>query len=129
MRVSLVAQAVALRSDPAREAAVGVRWEDAMGDEVHGPHLWVAGLDATQGFTVLLERAPFGGTDDRTGASTVGSLAVIDELPAPRALFVEIRPGQRGAGGAAPSHRTVRRYELRGAQMQLVDEQQSTLAQ
>lgn len=129
VRVSLVAQPLALRSDPARDAALGVRWEDAMGDEVHGPHLWIAGLDDAQGATLLLERAPFGGTDDRTGATTVGSVAVIDELPAPRPLFVEIRPGTRGAGGAGPNQRTVRRYELRGARMELVDEQQSTLGQ
>ncbi len=129
VRVSLVAQPLALRSDPARDAALGVRWEDAMGDEVHGPHLWIAGLDDAQGATLLLERAPFGGTDDRTGATTVGAVAVIDELPAPRPLFVEIRPGTRGAGGAGPNQRTVRRYELRGARMELVDEQQSTLGQ
>lgn len=127
VRSTVLAQPVALRADPAREAAIGVRWEDAMGDEVHGPHLWVVGLDAQRGFTVLLERAPFGGTDDHTGATTVGSVAVIDELPAPRPLFVEIRPGARGAAGSAPNQRTVRRYELRGARMELVDEQRSTL--
>lgn len=127
VRSTVLAQPVALRSDPAREAAIGLRWEDAMGDEVHGPHLWIAGLDAQRGFVLLLERAPFGGTDDRTGSTTVGSVAVIDELPAPRPLFVEIRPGTRGPAGAGPSQRTVRRYELRGARMELVDEQRSTL--
>lgn len=127
VRSTVLAQPVALRADPAREAAIGVRWEDAMGDEVHGPHLWVVGLDAQRGYSVLLERAPFGGTDDHTGATTVGSVAVIDELPAPRPLFVEIRPGARGTAGSAPNQRTVRRYELRGARMELVDEQRSTL--
>lgn len=127
VRSTVLARAVALRADPAREAAIGIRWEDAMADEIHGPHLWVAGLDRDRGFSILLERAPFGGTDDRTGASTEGSLAVIDELPPPRPLFVEIRPGQRGAGGAAPSTRTVRRYELRGGRIELVDEQRSSL--
>lgn len=127
VRVTAVMQAVALRGDPAREAALGIKWEDSMGDEVHGPHLWVFGLDPAQGYTVLLERAPFGGTDDRTGASTVGSLAVIDELPAPRPLFVEIRPGHRGVGGTAPSQRTVRRYDLREGRLVLSDEQQSSL--
>jgi hypothetical protein len=127
VRSTVLAQPVALRGDPAREAAIGVRWEDAMGDEVHGPHLWVVGLDAQRGFTVLLERAPFGGTDDRTGATTIGSVAVIDELPAPRPLFVEIRPGARGTAGSAPNQRTVRRYELRGAHIELIDEQRSTL--
>jgi hypothetical protein len=127
VRSSAVVQPVALRADPAREVAVGVRWEDAMADEVHGPSLWVAGLDAREGVVVLLEQVPFGGTDDRTGASTEGSLAVIDELPPPRAIFVEIRPGRRGAGGPAPGVRTIRRYEFRGARMDLVDEQQSAL--
>lgn len=127
VRVTAVMQPVALRGDPAREAALGLKWEDSMGDEVHGPHLWVFGLDDAQGYTVLLERAPFGGTDDRTGASTVGSLAVIDELPAPRPLFVEIRPGHRGVGGTAPSQRTVRRYDLREGHLVLSDEQQSSI--
>jgi hypothetical protein len=127
VRSSAVVQPVALRADPAREVALGVRWEDATADEVHGPSLWVAGLDAREGVVVLLEQVPFGGTDDRTGASTEGSLAVIDELPPPRAIFVEIRPGRRGAGGPAPGVRTIRRYEFRGARMDLVDEQQSAL--
>lgn len=127
VRVTAVAQAVALSADPAHEAALGLKWEDSMGDEVHGPHLWVFGLDPARGFNVLLERAPFGGTDDRTGASTVGSLAVIDELPAPRPLFVEIRPGHRGVGGTAPSQRIVRRYDLREGRLVLSDEQQSSL--
>lgn len=127
VRVALVAQSIAMRGDPAREAAVGVRWEDAMADEIHGPNLWVFGLDPAQGFTVLLERAPFGGTDDRTGSSTEGSLAVLDELPPPRPLFVEIRPGARGMAPGPALMRTVRRYELRGARIELVDEQRSSI--
>lgn len=127
VRSRVRAQPVALRADPARDAAIGVRWQDALGDEVHGPYLWVIGLDAQHGFSMLLERAPFGGTDDRTGATTVGSVAVIDELPAPRPLFVELRPGTRGLVQTSPNQRIVRRYELRGARMELVDEQRSTL--
>lgn len=129
VRVALVAQSIALRGDPPREAALGVRWEDAMADEIHGPNLWVFGLDPAQGFTVLLERAPFGGTDDRTGSSTEGSLAVLDELPPPRPLFVEIRPGQRGMAPSGGLTRTVRRYELRGARIELVDEQRSSVTE
>jgi hypothetical protein len=128
VRTTVLAQAVALRGDPARDVAVAVRWEDSIGDEVRGPHLWVGALDAREGLTVLLERAPFGGTDDRTGASSEGSLAVIDDLPPPRPLFVEVRPGRRGVGGPGLDVRTVRRYELRGGRLELVDEQRAQIA-
>ncbi len=126
VNTTVLAQPIALRSDVASEAAVGVKWEDQMGDEVHGPSLWVATLDASHGFVVLLQQAPFGGTDDRTGASTEGSLAVMDELPAPRPMFVEIHPARRGTAG--PAHeRIVRRYELRAGTLQMVDEQRNAL--
>ncbi|MDP3278428.1 MAG: hypothetical protein Q8Q09_24780 [Deltaproteobacteria bacterium] len=127
VRTTLVAQPVALRSDPARELAVGVRWEDTTGDEVQGPNLWVAALDPREGVRLLLERAPFGETNDQSGASTEGSLAVVDELPAPRPLFVEIRPGRRGVAGSAARERLLRRYELRGERLELVDERREAL--
>lgn len=132
VRSTVVAQSIALRSDVATEGAVGVKWEDETGDEVHGPFLWVATLDSTRGFAVILQSAPFGGTDDRTGASTEGSLAVMDELPAPRPLFVEIHPARRGTAGPG-RERIVRRYELRSAtpsqpgQLQMVDEQRQAM--
>ncbi len=128
VRTTAVVQPLAVRGDPARELAVGVRWEDATGDEVHGPSLWIAGLDPRDGVTLLLEQAPFGATDDRTGASTEGSLAVIDELPPPRPVFVEIRPAGRGTESGVPGVRIVRRYELRGVRIELADEQRSTIA-
>ncbi len=127
VRTTAVVQSLALLGDPARELAVGVRWESATGDEVQGPFLWVAGLDARQGLTMLLERAPFGATDDRTGANTEGALAIIDELPPPRPLFVEIRPAGRGTEGAAPGVRVVRRYEHRGGRFELADEQRASV--
>jgi hypothetical protein len=126
VRATVLAQPIALRSDLATEAAIGVRWEDQMGDEVHGPSLWIASLDPRLGFVMLLQTAPFGGTDDRTGASTEGSVAVMDELPAPRPLFVEIHPARRGTAGAG-RERILRRYELRSGLLQMVDEQRQAL--
>lgn len=116
------AEAVALSSDARREIVVVIGTQDATGESVRGPFLSVYQLRAGGVLGALLRDAPFGGTDDETGASTTAEYYVVEDVPPPRDLHVAIRPGHLGPGGAPPSQIVHRRYVLRGARLVIAQE-------
>jgi hypothetical protein len=121
-RVEARASAIALSSDARREVAVVVATEDVTGETVTGPFLSVYQLGRGGALTPLLANAPFGSTDDTTGATTTAEYLIVEDIPAPRDLYVVIRPGRRGPGGPPPNETTRRRYALRSGRLELVQE-------
>lgn len=116
------AEAIALSSDVRREIVTALTSQDATGASVRGPLLSVYRLGAGGTLVPLLAEAPFGSVDDATGATTVGEYSVVESAPPPRMLYVSIRPGRPGPGGAPANQIVRRRYALRGDRLELVDE-------
>ena len=76
-----------------------------MGEVALGPSLWIVHVDALGALHPLLEREPFGVVDERNGEVVPASLLVVEDLPAPREVFL--------SGRLPPSgQRQQRRYRL-----------------
>ena len=116
------AESMALTSDARREVAVVFVSQDATGESVRGPFLSVFHLGDAAALATMLTEAAFGSVDDETGATTQGEYAVIEDVPPPRDLHIAIRPGSRGPGGAPLAEINRRRYALRGARLEMVQQ-------
>ncbi len=121
-QLELRAQPVALSSDARDEAAITWSLQDVTGESVRGPFLDVVQLRTAGHMHPLLHHAPFGSVDDMTGATTVGVISVVDDLPAPRPLVVSIHAGRRGPPGSQPSPDVERTYRIRGDALVLTHE-------
>ena len=116
------AESLPLASDVRSEIAAVVTAQDATGESLRGPFLSVFQLQTHGALRVLLADAPFGAMDDVTGATTTGNYLVVEDVPAPRDLYVAIRPGRPGPGGAPVNEIVRRRYAIRGARLEMIQQ-------
>lgn len=124
LETAATAEARAMLGPARRELIATASVESDDGADARDPRLWVLAL-APDGQLQRLGEVPFGRRDPQSGAEVRGEWVVDETLARPRELYVQLSPGRRGPGGAAPPIILRQSYRIEGGRLELVEQSEN----